>query len=47
MSPKDFVKQFHPYAKQMEKETGFNAVAILTQAALESGWGKYAPGNIK
>jgi flagellar protein FlgJ len=46
MSPKEFVKQFYPFAKEMEKETGFNAIAILTQAALESGWGRYAPGNM-
>lgn len=46
MSPKEFVTTFFPYAKQTEEKTGISAIAILAQAALESGWGKAAPGNM-
>jgi flagellum-specific peptidoglycan hydrolase FlgJ len=46
MTPKEFVSQFYPFAKQTENLTGISAVAILAQAALESGWAKYAPGNM-
>jgi len=46
MTPKDFVAAFLPDAKQMEAETGFSAIAVLTQGALESGWGKFMPGNM-
>ena len=42
----DFVKSFYPHAKKVENKTGISAVAILAQAALESGWGKFAPGNM-
>ena len=46
MSPKDFVNAYGPFARQTEAKTGISAVAILAQAALESGWGKAAPGNM-
>lgn len=46
MKPQDFVKAFLPFAKQTETKTGISAIAILAQAALESGWGKAAPGNM-
>lgn len=46
MKPNDFVKQFYPFAKQTQDKTGISAVAILAQAALESGWGEKAPGNM-
>ena len=46
MTPKDFVTSFLPFARQTELKTGISAIAILAQAALESGWGKYAPGNM-
>jgi flagellum-specific peptidoglycan hydrolase FlgJ len=46
MKPVDFVKQYLPYAEQAQSNTGISAVAILAQAALESGWAKYAPGNM-
>ena len=45
MKPKDFVKLYLPYALIAQKKTGINAVAVLAQAALESGWGNAAPGN--
>jgi flagellar protein FlgJ len=45
MKPEDFVKKYKADALRVENETGFNAVAILTQAAFESGWGEKAVGN--
>jgi flagellum-specific peptidoglycan hydrolase FlgJ len=44
MTPKEFVHAFYPYAKQTEEKSGISAIAILTQAAWESEWGKHAPG---
>ena len=46
MDIKTFIKTLLPYALECEKETGINAYVILAQAALESGWGRYAPGNM-
>lgn len=46
MTPKDFVVNYLPFAKQTEAKTGISAIAILAQAALESGWGDHAPGNM-
>ena len=46
MTPQEFVKELLPYAEECEKETGINAYVILAQAALESGWGRYCPGNM-
>lgn len=46
MKPSEFVKAYYPYAKETERKTGISAKAILAQAALESGWGKAAPGNM-
>lgn len=45
MTPTEFVNAFRAYAEATEKETGISAVFTLAQAALESGWGKHAPGN--
>ncbi|GAB4495369.1 MAG: hypothetical protein OHK0019_24230 [Saprospiraceae bacterium] len=46
MKPSDFVSAYLPYAKETEAVTGISAAAILAQAALESGWGEKAPGNM-
>lgn len=46
LAPKDFVEKFIRYALQTQKKTKISAVAILAQAALESGWGEKAPGNM-
>lgn len=46
MKPKEFVNAYYPFAKETEVKTGISAIAILAQAALESGWGKFAPGNM-
>jgi flagellar protein FlgJ len=42
----DFVKKYIPFAKQAEEKKGISAVFTLAQAALESGWGESAPGNM-
>ncbi len=44
--PKDFVAAYYPFALKTQEKTGISAVAILAQAALESGWGEKAPGNM-
>ena len=46
MTPKSFVKTYLPFAQETERKTGISAIAILAQAALESGWGAVAPGNM-
>ncbi|MBK7172109.1 MAG: glucosaminidase domain-containing protein [Bacteroidales bacterium] len=46
MKPSEFVAAYGPFAKQTQEKTGISAIAILAQAALESGWGKSAPGNM-
>jgi len=46
MTPKEFVTMLLPFARQTETKSGISAIAILAQAALESGWGKAAPGNM-
>lgn len=44
LSPLDFVRLLLPFAKITEEKTGISAIAILAQAALESGWNKSCPG---
>ena len=46
MTPKEFTAAFLAFAKQTEAKTGISAIATLAQAAVESGWGKAAPGNM-
>ncbi|URC13932.1 glycoside hydrolase family 73 protein [Flavobacterium sp. B183] len=46
MTPRLFVETFLPHAQRVELKTGISAIAILTQAALESAWGEVAPGNM-
>jgi flagellum-specific peptidoglycan hydrolase FlgJ len=45
MTPEQFVAQYYHDAVKCEAATGIPRAAILTQAALESGWGNKAPGN--
>lgn len=45
MTADEFVKRFRSLAFHIEKETGFFAEALLTQAALETGWGTKVKGN--
>lgn len=46
MKPSEFVEKFLPYARQTEAKSGISAVFILAQAAIESAWGRVAPGNM-
>ncbi len=41
----DFLKEIYPQAKNIEDKTGVPAIAIVTQAVLESGWGAKRIGN--
>jgi len=43
---KAFVDKFYHFALQTQEKTGISAVAILAQAAVESAWGKSAPGHM-
>ncbi|MGO3345044.1 MAG: flagellar assembly peptidoglycan hydrolase FlgJ [Marinomonas sp.] len=40
-SPESFVKALWPHAKEAAEKLGVNPKAILAQAVLETGWGKY------
>ena len=44
LTPEEFVRLLYPYAKETEDKTGMSAIAILAQAALESGWNSACPG---
>ena len=46
MTPKEFIKQYKPFALDTERKTGISHLFILAQAALESGWAKSVPGNM-
>ena len=46
MRKEKYVEVFGPGAIASEKKTGFSAIAILAQGALESAWGDVAPGNM-
>jgi hypothetical protein len=41
----DFYNTYLPYAQQASQRTGLDPRLILAQSAIESGWGKHAPGN--
>lgn len=41
----DFYNTYLPFAHDASQRTGIDPRLILAQAALESGWGKHAPGN--
>lgn len=40
-SPLDFIKNVYPAAQKVAKALGINPKLIVSQAALETGWGKY------
>lgn len=44
MTPELYVKTYYPEAKKVEQGTGFHFLILLTQGALESDWGRNAPG---
>ena len=46
MTPKEFIKQYKPFALETERKTGISHLFILAQAALETGWAKSVPGNM-
>lgn len=46
LTPKQFIVAYLPYAKESELITGIDATFTLAQAALESGWGERAVGNM-
>lgn len=45
MTPEQFVSTYKPFAVACMKTTGLHYHASLTQAALESGWGRYMSGK--
>lgn len=45
MTIKEFLKLYFASAKKASEETGVPVLVTLAQAAIESGWGKHAPGN--
>lgn len=46
MTPKEFIKQYKPFALETERKTGISHLFTLAQAALESGWAKSVHGNM-
>jgi flagellar protein FlgJ len=40
-SPEHFIQQLYPAAEKIAKEMGVSPTAIISQAALETGWGKF------
>ncbi len=44
LKPSEFVDAFLPFAEQTQHKTGISKLAILAQAAWESGWNKSSPG---
>lgn len=46
MTPEQFVISFFSFAKASAAKSGISHIAMLAQAAWESGWGKHAPGNM-
>lgn len=44
LTPREFVRAYYGAAKSSEVATGVPALVTLAQGALESGWGKHAPG---
>lgn len=41
----DFVSSMMPHAQRVAQETGLDPRLVIAQSALETGWGKSAPGN--
>jgi flagellar protein FlgJ len=40
-SPEDFIQTLYPAAEKIANQMGVNPQAIISQAALETGWGKF------
>ena len=45
MTPQEFYAQYSPFAKKVSEQTGLDPRLVLAQAALETGYGKSAPGG--
>lgn len=41
----EFVAQMMPHAMRVSQQTGIDPRIVIAQSALESGWGRSAPGN--
>lgn len=46
MTPDIFIQKLLPYAQAAEQKYKVPALSALAQTALETGWGKSAPGNM-
>ncbi len=46
MTQQQFINTLYPAALEVEKKYGLPALAVVAQSALETGWGKHAPGNM-
>ena len=44
-SPQDFLETLYPQAKQAAEQLGMDPLALLAQAAVETGWGKHVIHN--
>jgi hypothetical protein len=44
MTPEEFYGRFLPYAQEVSERTGLDPRLVLAQAALETGYGRSAPG---
>ncbi|WP_340679512.1 flagellar assembly peptidoglycan hydrolase FlgJ [Paraglaciecola sp.] len=44
-NPQDFLETLYPQAKQAAEQLGIDPKALLAQAAVETGWGKYLIHN--
>ncbi|MEM7432320.1 MAG: glucosaminidase domain-containing protein [Pseudomonadota bacterium] len=42
---RDFVREAWPHAKRAAKRLDVSPVAVMAQAALETGWGQHVPGQ--
>lgn len=45
MSPREFIDAIAPAAQECQRRTGIPASFTIAQGALESGWGRHAPGR--
>lgn len=46
MTQQEFVNKLYPAALEVQEKYGLPALAVVAQSALETGWGKSAPGNM-
>lgn len=46
MTAREFVEKYYAYALESQLQTGVNALVVLAQCALETGWGSVVIGNM-